>query len=139
MAVIPLVARGGAALAKLGRGVDVAGAAAGAAGLGHMLGGGVSREVTGAAQRDRVRGVLASGLPLAGQTLLSATRLQERLAEAEARLAAMQPHMYTELLVGRPLAPGTRVYGLRQNREALNEVLLRMVSGQYGGPRNVRS
>jgi hypothetical protein len=138
--MIPLLARGaGSAAAKLGSIAGAVGLGAAGVDLARITGGGVTSEVTGAASRERVRGRLASALPLGGQTLLQVSRLNDRLKEAEARLAAMQPHMYTELLVGRSLAPGTRVYGLRQNREALEEVLLRMVSGQYGGPRNVRS
>lgn len=54
------------------------------------------------------------------------SRLQQSMQTNEARLATLRPDVYTELMIGRKLAPGTRVYGPMKDRELLEQVLMEM-------------
>lgn len=53
-------------------------------------------------------------------------------SDNEARLAAMDPHTYSELMAGQRLPPGAVVIGGRPDRSLVDEVTLKMAMGDFG-------
>lgn len=61
-------------------------------------------------------------------------RLQRDAAVNEARLAALQPHLYSELEAGRRLPKGGVLFGGTKRRDLVNELVMRMSLGDLKPP-----
>jgi len=68
----------------------------------------------------------------AGQ--LRAQKLQQTMASNMARIAALDPHLYNELLVGRSLPRGAVVIGGEPKTDFLEQVAFEMSTGGFQQP-----
>lgn len=64
-------------------------------------------------------------------------RLRRTMAINTARLAALNPHLYNEVLAGRKLAPGSVVFGGEPRTDLMQMLTSRMAQGQYQEPPSV--
>ncbi len=64
-------------------------------------------------------------------------RLRRTMAINTARLAALNPHLYNEILAGRKLAPGSVVFGGEPRTDLMEMLTSRMAQGQYQEPPSV--
>lgn len=95
------------------------------------IGSGVKEEFTGfnkdlkvELQRQRYQAAQA----------LKAQRLQQAMADNMMRLAATNPQLYNQLLVGRVLPQGAVVVGGGQRSDFLESVAYQMATGGFGNP-----
>lgn len=65
---------------------------------------------------------------------LKARRLQQVMDENTARLAALAPHTYYEVLAGRRLPMGARVYGGAPRTDLMEQLSYGMATGKYKPP-----
>jgi hypothetical protein len=65
---------------------------------------------------------------------LKAQRLQQAMADNMMRLAAANPQLYNQLLVGRTLPQGAVVIGGGQRSDFLESVAYQMATGGFGNP-----
>jgi len=65
---------------------------------------------------------------------LKAQRLQQAMAQNMMRLAATNPQLYNQLLVGRTLPQGAVVVGGGQRSDFLESVAYQMATGGFGNP-----
>ena len=100
-------------------------------GLGVEMAKGVKEEFTGfnkdIAQQLRQRRYEAS-------QAMKARRLQEAMAQNMMRLAAVNPQLYNQLLIGRTLPEGAVVIGGGQRSDFLESVAYQMATGGFGNP-----
>lgn len=59
-------------------------------------------------------------------------RLQMNMAMNTARLARLDPHLYNEVLAGRRLARGTRVFGGQPRTDLMELLAAKMSTGEIG-------
>lgn len=67
---------------------------------------------------------------------MKAQRLQRAMADNMMRLAAANPQLYNQLLVGRTLPQGAVVIGGGQRSDFLESVAYQMATGGFGNPRS---
>lgn len=91
----------------------------------------ILEEASGAASKDRIRKMIddTEARYSPGSPQQTVMQLRDLMKQNEARLAAMDPQRYAELLTGRKLPRGAMVFGSPRNREGLDEVLLAMSRG----------
>lgn len=65
---------------------------------------------------------------------MKARRLQQAMADNMMRLAAANPQLYNQLLVGRTLPQGAVVIGGGQRSDFLESVAYQMATGGFGNP-----
>lgn len=65
---------------------------------------------------------------------MKARRLQEAMSQNMMRLAAANPQLYNQLLVGRTLPQGAVVIGGGQSSDFLDTVAYQMATGGFGNP-----
>lgn len=65
---------------------------------------------------------------------MKAQRLQQAMADNMMRLAAANPQLYNQLLVGRTLPQGAVVIGGGQRSDFLESVAYQMATGGFGNP-----
>ena len=90
---------------------------------------GASRLATRSGFDAELGRVLNSPSPLA--EAIRAERLTKLMQMNEAMIMQTQPHLYAELLVGRRLVPGDRVYGATPRRDLIEEAAYGMATGQF--------
>jgi hypothetical protein len=132
----------GAVTGRVGRGIRETGkftrdfpvtAAGGGIFLGEMFGPGLI-----APFRDPLRQQVRQEVEMGREGRLrrmKAERLQRMMAVTAARLAAMQPHTYNELLAQTRLPQGAVVLGGQRQPDLLNQVLAVAVTGGFDPPR----
>jgi hypothetical protein len=59
-------------------------------------------------------------------------RLQRDMAANTARLAAMDPQLYSEVMAGRRIATGSRVFGGQPRVDLMEQMALRMSQDAQG-------
>lgn len=91
--------------------------------------GGVASRTSGAGLNQGLQDAMFAPDPYEAQIRLK--KAADLRARNEARLAAMDPHLYSQLKAGRNLAPGDVFWGPPRDREALEVVLARMAEGAY--------
>jgi len=60
-----------------------------------------------------------------------AERYRQLVAINTARLAQSDPHLYNEVMAGRRLAQGTRLFGGTPRQDLMDSLAARMATGQY--------
>jgi len=65
---------------------------------------------------------------------LKADRLRRNMAINTARLAALDPRLYNEILVGRRLPKGSVVFGGQPRTDLMELMALKMSTGEVGPP-----
>lgn len=91
----------------------------------------VGYRASGRAFDDQIRGALHQD-ELQRSNRARLAMLMRARAENEARLAAMDPHLYSELIAGQRLPPGGVVMGGVEDRRLLDEVTMSMATGSFG-------
>jgi hypothetical protein len=66
---------------------------------------------------------------------MKARRLQEAMSQNMMRLAAVNPQLYNQLLIGRALPQGAVVIGGGKSSDFLESVAYQMATGGFGNPR----
>lgn len=113
------------------------------AGLGY-----VGSEVVGPIMEGALRGVsdeprregavaFEHDLQLRREGLVQRMRqeqLRRRMLASAARLAAVDPHLYNQILAGRRLPEGARVFGGQPRVDLMEQLAYEMASGQYEQP-----
>lgn len=66
---------------------------------------------------------------------MKARRLQEAMSQNMMRLAAVNPQLYNQLLIGRMLPQGAVVIGGGKSSDFLESVAYQMATGGFGNPR----
>jgi hypothetical protein len=61
-------------------------------------------------------------------------QLRRRMLASAARLAAVDPHLYNQILAGRRLPEGARVFGGQPRVDLMEQLAYEMASGQYEQP-----
>jgi hypothetical protein len=118
----------GSPAAALGIGVPTAFMAGGVL---QQLGGAVKEEFTGF-NRDIKEQIKVQRYQAA--QAMKARRLQRAMAENMMRLAAANPQLYNQLLVGRTLPTGAVVIGGGQKSDFLESVAYQMATGGFENP-----
>lgn len=60
--------------------------------------------------------------------------IQKRMMESAARLAALNPQLYNEIMVGRTLPRGAAVFGGQPRTDLMDQLAYDMATGQYEQP-----
>ena len=60
--------------------------------------------------------------------------LQRRIAQSSMRLAALDPHLYNEVMAGRSLPKDAVVFGGQPRQDLMEELAMGMAQGQFTEP-----
>ena len=65
--------------------------------------------------------------------------LQRRMTQATMRLAALDPHLYNEVMAGRSLPKDAVVFGGQPRTDLMEELAMSMVDGQFKEPQSAHN
>lgn len=99
--------------------------------LGRGLGSAVKEEFTGF---DKDLRQMGRDMRYQASQQMKARRLQQAMADNMMRLAAANPQLYNQLLVGRTLPQGAVVIGGGKKSDFLESVAYQMATGGFGNP-----
>ncbi len=111
-------------------GAVVGGAVAGA------VGGPIIANLANDPLKDEIRSIQEERSVVTSE-MYRAERLRRTMAINTARLAALNPHLYNEVLAGRKLAPGSVVFGGEPRTDLMDLLTSRMAQGDYREPQSV--
>lgn len=111
-------------------GAVVSGAVAGA------VGGPIIANLANDPLKDEIRSIQEERSVVTSE-MYRAERLRRTMAINTARLAALNPHLYNEVLAGRKLAPGSVVFGGEPRTDLMDLLTSRMAQGEYREPQSV--
>jgi hypothetical protein len=100
-------------------------------GIGQQLVGSVKESLVGT---DKMLDQQIRNQRLEAARAMKARRLQEAMSQNMMRLAAANPQLYNQLLVGRTLPQGAVVIGGGQSSDFLDSVAYQMATGAFGNP-----